>query len=528
MMPDSKQENPFVFDQSAFENFCAGMVGANFSPVPGTGRAEWIGPLPESLKGLTDARTIRVRIPHGWPAVAAKPSVAGLVADHATSAAGVICLWASDDPAQVKAQTWDTFSARLDSWAQRSLTAFQEEDRALDAWAYYSPLSPRVAEIDLPELLGPSPQNGDLHVVYGTTARLLTFGKARDEDHPLQGVVLFRDAVKSSPRNLEQFRDSLTRRQRDNLRHGLSRRETTAENQPSSGYDFAVLVWPKFGQFEAIVISFEGAGASLVSKSHVTSPNDTVSRLRRAGPDAAQLAAKRAVIVGVGSVGSQVAQTLAASGIGNILLSDSDDLRSVNLVRHALPEYLVGFPKTRGMVIRLAGTAPWCNVETTGAMPVKPAEIAEVVRGADLVIDCTGNFATTLSISHACQSMGIALIAGSLAREGRIFRLQRQIPGDVPILQRNPSEYPRVPPDPEDEAPRFLELGCTAPVNNAPPAAVTRAAADLAMASIDLLLGSPLAGEEIVTVLRPINSAPFDVVGTHVFPAPPPQLHDVT
>lgn len=517
-MPDTNQETPFVFDQSAFENFCAGMVGANFNPVPGTGRAEWIGPLPESLKGLTDDRTMRVRIPHGWPAVAAKPSVAGLVADHATSISGVVCLWASDDPAQVKAQTWDTFTARLDSWAQRSLTEFDEEDRALDAWAYYSPLSPRVAEIDLPAVLGPSPRNGDLHVVYATAARHLTLGKSRDEDHPLQGVILFRDTVKASPRNLEHFLESLTRRQRDNLRHGLSRRETTAENQPSSGYDFAVLVWPKYGQFEATVISFEGAGASLVSKSHVTSPNDTASRLRRAGPDAAHLASKRAVIVGVGSVGSQVALALAASGIGNILLSDSDDLRSVNLVRHALPEYLVGFPKTSGMVVRLAGTAPWCKVETTGAVPANPAEIVEVIRGADLVVDCSGNFATTLSISHACQSTGVALIAGSLARGGRIVRLQRQVLGDVPILQRNPSDYPRVPPDPEDEEPRFLELGCTAPVNNAPPAAVTRAAADLAMASIDLLLGNPLAGEEIVSVLRPIESAPFDVVGTYVFP----------
>ncbi|SDM18312.1 HesA/MoeB/ThiF family protein [Microbacterium azadirachtae] len=519
-MPESPP--PFVFDQSAFEHFCAELVGAGFSPVPGSARAIWVGALPESLKPLTDARTIRLRIPNGWPARAAKVAVAGLATEHATSDEGDICLWSNDDPAQIRAQTWGELSARIENWAERATGGFHAQDRALDAWAYYRPLSARSTELNLRDLLGSNPRNGDLHVVYGSRSRLLTVTRLKDGDHPLQGVIMFRNSVRSSPRDLEQLFSSLTRRQRENLKHGLSRRQDVVEGTPSTGYDFAILAWPKHEQLEAVAVSFEGTAPALVSRSHVTSPNDHESRLRRAGPDAEELSAKRVVVIGIGSVGSQVALTLASSGTGNLVLIDHDDLRSVNLVRHVLPEYLVGHPKALGMTVRLEGTAPWCKVETnTGALPLAPARIATLIHDADIVIDCTGDFAVTLAVAEACEATGIPLVSGSLARGGQIIRVQAQLPGGTPILQRSPDDYPRVPPEPSTEPAGFLELGCTAPVNNAPPAVVTRAAADLAMSAIDILMARPLQGDEIVTVLRAIETTPFDVIGIYIFPTSP-------
>ena len=43
----------------------------------------------------------------GWPAVAAKTAVLGLIADHVMPGTGYICLWADDDPGQLAEQTWE-------------------------------------------------------------------------------------------------------------------------------------------------------------------------------------------------------------------------------------------------------------------------------------------------------------------------------------------------------------------------------------------------------------------------------------
>lgn len=48
-------------------------------------------------------------------------------------------------------------------------------------------------------------------------------------------------------------------------------------------------------------------------------------------------------------MGGQVALSLACSGIGGLHFRDDDDLRSVNLARHVLADYLVGYPKTVGI-----------------------------------------------------------------------------------------------------------------------------------------------------------------------------------
>ena len=98
----------------------------------------------------------------GWPAVAAKTAVLGLIADHVMPGTGYICLWADDDPGQLAGQTWEGLRGRLEQWAEGAKTAFGPEGGALDAWAMFDGLSPRRAEIDLPGLVGTNPRNGDV------------------------------------------------------------------------------------------------------------------------------------------------------------------------------------------------------------------------------------------------------------------------------------------------------------------------------------------------------------------------------
>lgn len=188
----------FVYDQAAVEAFCAELVRAGFSPAVGSEGHHWTGAIPESLKPLTDAGVMEIAITDGWPAVAAKAFVPGLTADHVLPKSGYICLWADDDPAQIHGQTWGAFSARLDRWAASAQDGFELEDRALDSWVLFPGIAAVRAELDLPALLG-TPRNGDVHVVHGKSKAILTLTKNARDDHPLEGVVMYRDSVRMAP-----------------------------------------------------------------------------------------------------------------------------------------------------------------------------------------------------------------------------------------------------------------------------------------------------------------------------------------
>src|SRR5512134_1334161 len=75
---------------------------------------------------------------------------------------------------------------------------------------------------------------------------------------------------------------------------------------------------------------------------------DRIERL--IGADNLQkLAQKRVGIVGLGSGGGFVAQSLAMSGIGKFVLIDDDTLETANVVRHVADRREVGRPKVEAV-----------------------------------------------------------------------------------------------------------------------------------------------------------------------------------
>ncbi|MBC7870371.1 MAG: ThiF family adenylyltransferase, partial [Chitinophagaceae bacterium] len=59
------------------------------------------------------------------------------------------------------------------------------------------------------------------------------------------------------------------------------------------------------------------------------------------------LAQKRVGIVGLGSGGGFVAQSLAMSGVGKFVLVDADDLEEANILRHVADRRDIGRPKAQ-------------------------------------------------------------------------------------------------------------------------------------------------------------------------------------
>ena len=501
------------YDQAAHERFCADLVAAGFSPTPGTARRHWTGTTPAPLQALTTASRVQVEFWDGWPYRYAHLRVPGMAAEHA--AGGLLCLWAEDDPAQIAGIILDGLLRLLDEWCAATEGGFGPSDQALDPHIAFAGSAKRWAEIDLPEALGTA-TNGYIGTIHGhVDGDALQLGGGPGDDNPLTGPVYLRSNLDRAPRDLDEFRSMLTRRQREHLDAGLTARAAAAQNKTSGGHDHAVLVWPRHGTRDALVLSFSGTGSALKAHPNQASPTDRASRLRRAGPDAALLADKRVLLAGAGALGGHVGVVLAHSGLGHLAVHDNDDLKTVNTVRHVLSDTLVGHPKTVGLYLRLDGTAPWCEVAVKGSLPYDPAALAAEVRGHDLIVDCTGIAAMTSVLAHVAAAESVPLLSGALYHRGAVVRVRRQAPGDTLLGQRGgDSGYVPLPPDTADPAEAgFLELGCTAPVHNAPPAAVLRAAADIAAAAVDLLTGRTLLPDETITVLAPLAEPPFDVLG---------------
>ena len=113
------------------------------------------------------------------------------------------------------------------------------------------------------------------------------------------------------------------------------------------------------------------------------------------------------------------------------------------------------------------------------------------------------------------KEMDIPLVSGALYRGGFIGRVQRQVsPSDTPIHLREDSErYPIIPAGVESEDFASPLLGCSAPVNNAPPSAVTACASLIVQAAIDVLTGRLEFADEVIDVYRPIPELPFSRIG---------------
>lgn len=123
---------------------------------------------------------------------------------------------------------------------------------------------------------------------------------------------------------------------------------------------------------------------------------------RGRSPDVERLRAKRVAIVGCGALGGFLARSLAQSGVGSLLLIDSEELVPSNVGRHVLGVEAVGLWKSSAMAKRLEADFPhavgfdaW-TVRIDAAKAEQHAELAS----CDLVIAAGINLEGELAIDR--------------------------------------------------------------------------------------------------------------------------------
>jgi molybdopterin/thiamine biosynthesis adenylyltransferase len=120
------------------------------------------------------------------------------------------------------------------------------------------------------------------------------------------------------------------------------------------------------------------------------------------------------LVIGAGALGSPVALYLAGAGVGRLGIADSDLVEISNLARqplHFTPDN--GVPKVESAAAKLRFLNPDVLVETYQTR-VGEENVAGLVEGQDLVVDCSDSFATRYLLNAACCEAGVTLIEGGV------------------------------------------------------------------------------------------------------------------
>ena len=503
------------FDLESLEAFERYLEEAGFRTVDAASQSRWRGPIHEAFANLTAAATMDIVIGAGWPFRPPALLVEGLDTNHSTIG-GFVCLWQGGDPSR-QWETGEGFFARIKEWCENAEHGWEGDDLGHDAFLNFQRKLPNVATFDRSQLSIHQSGWGELHgTVNRDPPRIdLSPGRARSPDH--LRVLWFHAGRLSTPppRQLSEVFRCLSRDQAKGLRRELDRRRVPSPFMASGGVDLILFCWERQGTTDLLVMACEGIKNEVEAIALQPGPTDEGTLILRAGPDAPVLRASRATLFGAGALGGYVGTSLAESGLGRLDVVDGDVLLPENVVRHVAGHDQVGRLKVQAVHHVIEKHAPWTEVAEVPEAPVAPARIRELIADSDIVVDATGNDAFVPALAMVAGEIGKPLVSGALYRGGSVARVQRQVlDGDAPInLREDGPRYPVIPAGDGHGEFATPALGCSAPVNNAPPASVMGCAALIAQTVIDALTHRFDLGDEVIDVYRPLAHAPFDRVG---------------
>jgi molybdopterin/thiamine biosynthesis adenylyltransferase len=175
---------------------------------------------------------------------------------------------------------------------------------------------------------------------------------------------------------------------------------------------------------------------TIVSRPWVELPHEANMRADRA----VETYAKKVALVGLGSVGSKVAEILARADTRHMVLVDGDVMLPGNIERHILDWRDVGVRKVEGVTRRLLQIAPHIDItKAPGNLNWQvsakgQASRMDAIAGCDLIIDATGDPATTLMLGAVAHANGRAFLTASVFEGGLGCVIARSIPGRDPTF----------------------------------------------------------------------------------------------
>lgn len=195
------------------------------------------------------------------------------------------------------------------------------------------------------------------------------------------------------------------------------------------------------------------------------SPKNVQARV----PRLSQLGNKNALVVGLGSIGSECAWQLARAGVGGLHLLDFDHVQLGNMPRWLLGFNAVGWPKAFAIANHIAGNYPFVSVKPflhrIGAGNDRQV-LPEALDGVDLIFDATAEWCVNQYLSDLAKQLGITYVwaTGTPGSQGGIVGrvIPNRTPGCWKCFQRHLQEG-TIPLPAQEDVPDVQPVGCFHP-----------------------------------------------------------------
>ena len=158
-----------------------------------------------------------------------------------------------------------------------------------------------------------------------------------------------------------------------------------------------------------------------------------------------RLLGSHVVLVGAGGIGAPAIQYLAAAGVGRLTLIDDDHVSLSNLQRQVLfATDDIGQPKVEAAEVAVALLNP--DVRVSGRQLRLTADnAADLLAGADVVVDGSDNFPTRLAVADAAGALRIPLVSAAVGQFDGQLAVFRGWEADKPCYRCLVGEDPERP-----------------------------------------------------------------------------------
>ncbi|HET7579796.1 MAG TPA: ThiF family adenylyltransferase [Bacillales bacterium] len=148
-----------------------------------------------------------------------------------------------------------------------------------------------------------------------------------------------------------------------------------------------------------------------------------------------QLSGKCVCVIGVGALGSVIANHLVRAGVGHVRIADRDYVEESNLQRQMLfdeEDVKLTLPKAVAAERKLRKINSDVQVEGI-VVDVTKETVGSLIEDVDLVVDGTDNFSTRFLLNDACFQKEIPFVyGGAVASRGMTAMF---VPGETPCLR---------------------------------------------------------------------------------------------
>lgn len=457
------------------QHFEEGLIRAGYEEIDGG----WRGRVEHSL-GRTE---VIVSLPHRFPFVppqATPADIADVPWSWHRERNGALCLVADDDHDDLWWREAPAFLEHVAAWFESCHDDWKDDRPDLDLDRYF-----RTANDDRLYVYGDLDAYRGQFVRFGTAPNNTMAMKGRGT-RPAKvskhlrdqfGYVADLGTVDVPPRNWEDLLaridapGNIERKIRDRL------------------VGLLVLTYQRGDHEGTTFLKVTPTSSGGIDVRRLRSGADTpLARSVRSGRHSVELGTRGVAVIGVGAIGSFVADMLIRAGVGRLTLVDDDVVMPGNLIRHLAGPEAVGLPKAEAVKDQLLRKYRLRDdqVEAACHNVLTSDVVFQAIQNHDLVINATADFAVTAFLHAAAYAAGTHVLSAALQNDGDTIRI------DVlpPVAGARPLPSSASPGSHKE--PTYYEAGCGSPISPTPPHIAIETAAVTVRHAIGLLLDEPV------------------------------------